>query len=277
MPDSTERAPHLKAGPAHFIVDEEPAYPASGSGEHLYVHIEKEGLTTDQVAEALAKACGAPPRAVGYAGRKDRWGIARQWFSVHAKTDEGLARLAEHLPRQGRAQVLTATRHGNKLRLGHLAGNRFLLGLGGIDAPAAEALRARLARLVSEGVPNRFGVQRFGHQGATLRLARAWCAGDVEGAIAAVVDPAGGWRWGDALPEGFRHGPEGRVLGALQARGGARGRRWRRAASPCASLPPRRARPRSSTPSMTRAPRRASCTARAWAMSPRPAAAASSP
>ncbi len=136
MPDSPDAGPRLKAGPAHFIVDEDPAYPASGSGEHLYVRVEKEGLTTDQVAEALAKACGVGPRAVGYAGRKDRWGIARQWFSVHAKSDAGLEHLAEHLPRQGRAQVLTTTRHGNKLRVGHLSGNRFLLGLCGIDALA---------------------------------------------------------------------------------------------------------------------------------------------
>ena len=37
-------SPHLIPGSAHFQVIEEPAYLPSGSGEHLYVDIEKEGL-----------------------------------------------------------------------------------------------------------------------------------------------------------------------------------------------------------------------------------------
>ena len=68
-------SPHLIPGSAHFQVIEEPAYLPSGSGEHLYVDIEKEGLTTDQVAEALAKACGKRDRDIGYAGRKDRHAV----------------------------------------------------------------------------------------------------------------------------------------------------------------------------------------------------------
>ncbi len=216
-------AARLRPGPASFIVEEEAAYAASGSGEHCYLQIEKEGLTTDHVAEAIAKACGAPLRSVGYAGRKDRWGITRQWFSVHAReapTQEGID---GHLPRSGRATILSSTRHGNKLRLGHLAGNRFRLGLAGIDAAATAGITAGLARLVHEGIPNPFGAQRFGHAGATLRLARAWGADQAETAVAWAIDPDGRWRWGDPLPEGFRTGPEGRVLGALRRGADARG------------------------------------------------------
>jgi tRNA pseudouridine13 synthase len=205
--------PELLAGSAHFHVTELPAYEPSGSGEHLYVLIEKEGLTTDQVAEALAAACGRSFRDVGYAGRKDRHAVTVQWFSVLQGREDGLASLAERL-RGGRATVRQVARHGNKLRLGHLAGNRFHLGLGGVADAAA--LAAAAAGLAHHGIRNRFGPQRFGVGGATLRLARAWGAGDLETAVAAVVDPAGGWRWGDPLPEGFRHGPEGRVLGALR-------------------------------------------------------------
>jgi tRNA pseudouridine13 synthase len=76
-------AVRLAPGSDNFRVAELPAYAPCGSGEHLYVEVEKEGLTTDVVARALARACGVPERAVGYAGRKDRHAVARQWFSIH--------------------------------------------------------------------------------------------------------------------------------------------------------------------------------------------------
>lgn len=210
--------PRLLPGPAHFIVEEEPAYLPEGAGEHLYVQIEKEGLTTEAVAEALAKACGKHQRDVGYAGRKDRHAITRQWFSLHFGREEQLVSLADHL-RNGRATVLSISRHRNKLRLGHLAGNRFRLGLADIDELA---VRDGLTRLLHDGIRHRFGSQRFGVNGATLRIARAWGAGDLEAAVAAVLDPSDHWRWGDPTPDGWRGGAEGRVLGAVRQGASAR-------------------------------------------------------
>jgi tRNA pseudouridine13 synthase len=58
--------------------------------------------------------------------------------------------------------VLWARRHGNKLRTGHLKGNRFRLRLRGVkDVGAA---REAFSRLVARGVPNYFGEQRFGRE-----------------------------------------------------------------------------------------------------------------
>ncbi|HXZ84606.1 MAG TPA: tRNA pseudouridine(13) synthase TruD, partial [Myxococcota bacterium] len=179
----------LLPGAAHFQVDELPAYAPGGAGEHLYVRIEKENANTDDVAEALARAMGRPLRDVGYAGRKDRAAIARQWFSVRLGAEADLAKLAA--PAAGRLAVLEVGRHRNKLRLGHLAGNRFRLGLGGSDAAALAALRDALAQLTLCGVENRFGAQRFGEGGANLALARAWGSGDAARAAALCVDPSG--------------------------------------------------------------------------------------
>jgi len=68
--------------------------------------------------------------------------------------------------------VLEAARHGNKLRTGHLRGNRFELVVT-VAADGEAALRARLESLAARGVPNRFGEQRFGAAGdnATAGLA----------------------------------------------------------------------------------------------------------
>jgi tRNA pseudouridine13 synthase len=67
------------------------------------------------------------------------------------------------------ARVLEARRHGNKLRTGHLHGNRFEVVLTGEAADVAddavEAVRARVRSLAREGIANRYGEQRFGASG----------------------------------------------------------------------------------------------------------------
>jgi tRNA pseudouridine13 synthase len=213
--------PTLLAGAEHFHVIEEPAYVATGSGEHLYVELEKQGLTTDVVAEALAKACGKRGVDVGYAGRKDRHAVTRQWFSIHFGDEAALANLTGHLPENGRVTVLNVTRHANKIRLGHLAGNRFRLAVGQVTDPAA--LQQALTTLAANGIRNRFGPQRFGIGGANLLVARALATGDRRAAVSYLVDPSGHWQWGAELPTGFRPGPEGRVLGALRKGADERG------------------------------------------------------
>lgn len=203
----------LLPGAEHFSVVEEPAYAPSGSGEHLYIEIEKENLTSDEVAVALARACEVRAVDVGFAGRKDRHAITRQWYSVRLGRDEHLARLATAFAK-GRLAVLQVSRHANKIRTGHLLGNRFRLGLG--DVGDQVQLQAALDTLAQEGLANRFGPQRFGFAGVNLRIAAAWGAGDIDGAIALIVDPGGAWKTGDPLPSRFRLGPDGKMLAALK-------------------------------------------------------------
>ncbi len=205
----------LLAGARHFEVTELPSYDPAGSGEHVYAWIEKEGVDSEQVVEALCNATGRPPRDVGYAGRKDRAAIARQWFSVRLADEDALRRTSA--ASGGRITVLEISRDRSKLRLGQLRGNRFRLGLdGAADAPATEALRAGLERLTRFGVENRFGAQRFGSKGANVAIANAWACGDIARAAELCVDASGGWHSGQELPSGFRPGPTGRVLGALR-------------------------------------------------------------
>ena len=204
----------LLPGAEHFRVTELPAYEPEGKGEHLWLLVEKQGLNSDDVLEALARVTGRPRRDVGYAGRKDRTAVARQWFSVRLGDEKSLAQLGA--PAGGRLEVLSVSRHRNKLRLGHLHGNRFRLGLGGVGAGERAALSESLERLARSGIENRFGAQRFGSGGVNLLIARAWAAGDVPRAAALCVDPSGAWRAGDALPGEFRPGLFGRVVGALR-------------------------------------------------------------
>lgn len=156
----------IKVTPEDFVVDEVPAYLPSGEGQHLYLWIEKRQLTTNDVARMLARCLGVNERDIGYAGQKDRHALTRQWFSVVTNKDE--VRLDDD-----RAQVVTASRHGNKLRLGHSKGNRFTIVVRGVEPAAEQRAHAIFTRLGATGLPNFFGPQRFGrnHDNAALGAA----------------------------------------------------------------------------------------------------------
>jgi tRNA pseudouridine13 synthase len=160
--------PRIRVEPEDFVVEELPLYPPSGEGGHTFVRIEKRGRDTEEVARALARAAGVAPRDVGYAGRKDRRAVARQWLSVPGLDPERA--LALELPG---ARVLEAVRHPHKLRTGQLRGNAFAIEVREVDADAAAQARARLAELVRTGLPNRFGSQRFGRDADNAERGRA--------------------------------------------------------------------------------------------------------
>jgi tRNA pseudouridine13 synthase len=137
------------------------------------------------------------------------------WATQGAKTVTPLPRerLTELLPPGGRIAVLEQSRHANKIRLGHLAGNRFELGIAGISL---EDCQKRVRRLFHHGLVNRFGSQRFGIGHASLHLAEAWAAQDFDRVARLLVDNDQGWQVGDDIPPGFRSGPEGKIIGALR-------------------------------------------------------------
>jgi tRNA pseudouridine13 synthase len=145
--------------PETFVVEEVAAYEPVGEGEHTFLWIEKRGLTTMDAVKRLARALNADARDVGYAGLKDRNAVTRQWVSVPRVPPEGALLIQEPDLR-----VLEARKHGNKLRTGHLRGNRFEVVVT-VAADAEGELRARLDALAAAGVPNRYGEQRFGARG----------------------------------------------------------------------------------------------------------------
>jgi len=160
--------PRIRALPEDFVVDELPLYAPSGVGAHTFVRVEKRGSDSDELARALARAAGVAPRDVGYAGRKDRHAIARQWLSVPGLDPERA--LSLELPG---ARVLEAARHPHKLRTGQLRGNAFAIAVRGVGVELAASARARLAELSSRGLPNRFGAQRFGREADNAERGRA--------------------------------------------------------------------------------------------------------
>ena len=143
-----------------FVVEEVPAYVPSGQGEHTYLWIEKTDLTTFEAVRRIARACDVDARDVGYAGMKDRHATTRQWLSIPRLDPERALALEVDGVR-----VLDARRHGNKLRTGHLHGNRFEVVLTGAADGDELVLGERLQTLARDGLANRYGDQRFGATG----------------------------------------------------------------------------------------------------------------
>ncbi|MEO6601438.1 MAG: tRNA pseudouridine(13) synthase TruD, partial [Polyangiaceae bacterium] len=152
-----------------FVVDEIPLYAASGAGEHVYVRVEKRGYTTPAMVRAVTRAAGVDERDVGYAGLKDKHAVTRQWLSLPNK-----ARAPSEWQLPEGISVVEHTRHANKLRTGHLLGNRFCITLVTPDVGALEKATPLSELLKVSGVYNYYGGQRFGRRGDGLRQAMVW-------------------------------------------------------------------------------------------------------
>jgi tRNA pseudouridine13 synthase len=151
----------LRAHPDDFAVVERPLYLPSGEGSHAYARIEKVGHTTRDLIVAL-RAVGIPEANVGVAGLKDKVARTEQWLSVPRRF-EAVAWPA--LEAMDGVRVLETDRHTNKLGVGHLRGNAFVVRLRDVADDAEERAAAVLSRLAAQGSPNYFGPQRFGRFG----------------------------------------------------------------------------------------------------------------
>jgi tRNA pseudouridine13 synthase len=152
----------LRVVPEDFVVEEIPAYEPSGTGDHIFITIEKRGLSTQDAIRAIARALDVRDGDIGSAGLKDRQALTRQALSIPGRGVDGATLLALELPG---IKVLSAARHGNKLKTGHLRGNRFILTIRGLAVPEDEAVRRAEAIFGAlsrpPGVPNWYGEQRF--------------------------------------------------------------------------------------------------------------------
>lgn len=162
----------LKEQPEDFVVEEIPAYEPAGSGEHLFLWIEKRDVSANDLTRHISRCLNCSPQDLGIAGLKDRRAVTRQYISVPARLEADVSRIDTDAIR-----ILRQCRHGNKLRTGHLRGNRFSILIRNVNARAIENATAICQRIRQTGFPNYYGSQRFGHEGQTLQLGLDLLAG----------------------------------------------------------------------------------------------------
>lgn len=187
------RVPVFKSRPEDFVVEEIPAYLPSGVGDHLYVTFKKRALTTDQAVRRIADELGVQVRDIGVAGLKDKAAVTTQTISIPLGpqlTCEQAELALRALPTLGAEtenevdrvafELLTLAPHPNKLRTGHLRGNRFSLWVRSARAEEAATVLTRLAEAKANGIPNTFGDQRFGRHGDNATRALSFVRGETK-------------------------------------------------------------------------------------------------
>lgn len=143
-----------------FVVTEIPLYEFSGEGEHLVLKIRKKDLATWDAIEVLSKFLNCSTREFGYAGLKDKNAMTIQSLSIHKKYEEALKSFSHD-----NLKILETTYHNNKIKIGHLKGNKFFIRLKRVGSIEKRKIEEALGLIVTNGIPNYFGFQRFGIDG----------------------------------------------------------------------------------------------------------------
>ena len=166
---------HFKQSPRDFVVEEIPIYEFSGEGEHLILLVRKKNLTTNEMIGQFARYLGIKNKEIGYAGLKDKHAMTKQYISLHKKYEENL----EGFNFEG-IKIISKTYHNNKIRIGHLKGNRFYIKLKKVNPTNASKIDEALKNIKNDGMPNFFGYQRFGNDGDNHILGEKLAKGEAK-------------------------------------------------------------------------------------------------
>ena len=156
----------LKTIPEDFFVDEELGFEPAGEGEHLFLQIEKTGLTTQELIDRVARDFGIKTRDIGHSGLKDKMAVTRQWLSLHMP---GQMHNAINANPQGYV-ILKQAWHDRKLRPGTHRFNRFEVLLREVNRLDEQTIR-QIESIKTFGIANYFGQQRFGSDSDNVRRA----------------------------------------------------------------------------------------------------------
>ena len=166
---------YFKQSKDDFIVTELPLYPCSGDGEHLVVTMRKKDLSTWDAVSILSDSLGCKSRDIGYAGLKDKNAMTIQQISLPRSFEEKV-RDFQH----PNIKFLNYEYHNNKIRVGHLKGNRFFVRLKRVLPRDASKLQNILTTIEQYGIPNYFGFQRFGIDGDNYEKGKQLCEGTLK-------------------------------------------------------------------------------------------------
>jgi tRNA pseudouridine13 synthase len=148
----------LRSVPEDFIVEEIPL-PEKGktTGPYLICRLTKKNWELQHAIKEIAKRLGISHRRIGWAGTKDRNAVTHQMISLYKVSADQVSRL--------RLKDITLEPVGQEneaLSLGDLTGNRFTILIRDAAPDKLEERVRATSEMVSEGIPNYFGLQRFG-------------------------------------------------------------------------------------------------------------------
>jgi tRNA pseudouridine13 synthase len=166
---------YFKQSKDDFVVTEIPLYEFSGEGEHLILKIRKKDLATWDALKIISEYVGCKNRDIGYAGLKDKNAMTVQYISIHKSHEEKINTFSHP-----QIKILEKTYHNNKIKIGHLKGNKFFIRLKRVQPMHKMKLESALKQIATYGIPNYFGFQRFGLDGDNYKKGEALIAGTLK-------------------------------------------------------------------------------------------------
>ncbi len=144
-----------------FYVEEVSSKKVNKEGQYLIVELTKWDWDMHHVVRDLSRSLGVSQKRFSWAGTKDKRALTKQKISIWGISEEKLSSV--NLPR---VELHAIGRSNKKVELGDLLVNSFQITIRDVDVPPEEAEK-RIQSISEEiaqlgGIPNFFGVQRFG-------------------------------------------------------------------------------------------------------------------
>jgi tRNA pseudouridine13 synthase len=172
----------LRSSSEDFVVDEVYEELSYEGGRYLVLEVEKKDWDTHHLIREMSRQLRISQKRFGWAGTKDKRAVTSQRISIMNLDESELQRIT--LPD---LKIKVLGRTNRSVGLGDLLGNRFRIKIRELGCSTDPiGCMARITKEIQEhkGVPNYFGVQRFGEaRPVTHRVGEALVRGKIEEAV----------------------------------------------------------------------------------------------
>jgi tRNA pseudouridine13 synthase len=146
----------LRSAAEDFVVEEIPCS-IGGDGPYLICRLTKKDWELQRAVKELSKRLGISHRRISWSGTKDKHAVTSQLISLYEVAPDQVAAIG-----MKDISLEVVGRSDKPLALGALSENRFSIVIRGIDVQDAPARVAAVTAAAAAGLPNYFGIQRFG-------------------------------------------------------------------------------------------------------------------
>jgi len=177
----------IKTIPADFFVREVTNRTEGGDGKYLIAELTKQNWDTHSVVREISNRLRVSRNRIGFAGTKDKFALTTQKISIWDTAETELERV-----KIGDVSLKIVGRSNKAVSLGDLYGNEFAIVIRDIEG-RKEEITEKIVAITNEietagGIPNFFGVQRFGmNRPITHLVGKHLIQGDIKGAVLSYI------------------------------------------------------------------------------------------
>ncbi|MCQ8894582.1 MAG: tRNA pseudouridine(13) synthase TruD [Methanolinea sp.] len=168
-----------------FAVDEVSFSPGK-TGPYLICRLTKRNWEMQRAAREIARKLSISHRRVSWTGTKDTHALTSQLIALYNVTEDEVARVSLK-----DIEIVPVGRSEHPLALGDHIGNKFSITIRDCHSPDLGGEVAAVTETCCRGIPNYFGIQRFGVVRPITHLVGLHILrGDLEGAVNCYVGKA---------------------------------------------------------------------------------------